>query len=184
MGEAERFPIDTSQLMPRWFLVVWDAVTVFIAGIGTVGLALQLNPASLVFLAFGIFMIGVAHAMAQGLQDAGRNYAELSGGSLDICMYRPFKPTTVEFPYSSVERVDPHVSHRFPQGLFGLWPFYPRSEHVDVQLRRAQFLTPTWGSGILLWGKVLHLPIGEAERFAAALRERIAETAMSEPDGP
>ena len=184
MGEAQRFPLDTSQLIPRWFLALWDAVMVLIAAIGTVGLALQLNPASLLFLAFGIFMISVMHAMARGFHEASRNFAELSGDSLRIRINRPFKPVTVEFPYPSVERVDQHVRHRFPQGVFGFWPFNPWGEHVDVGLRRARFLTPVWGSGILPWGKVLHLQVVEPERFAAALRERIAGTVVSEADGP
>ncbi len=182
MGEPQRFPLDTSQMIPRWMMAVWDAVIVLIVGIGTVGLALQLNPASLLFLALGIVMISFMHAMARGFREASRNFCELSEDSLRIHINRRIKPVTVEFSYSSVERIDQHVRHRFPQGLFGFWPFSPWSEHVDVGLRRARFLTPVWG-GISPWVKVLHLQIVDAERFAAVLRERISGTAVPDTDG-
>lgn len=183
MSEAQRFALDTSRLFPKWFLVVWDIGVVLIAGVGTVGLALQLNPASLLFLAVGIVMIGFMHVMARGFQNPDGNFAQLTDDLLEVRFYRLFKPLTVEIPYSTVERVEQHGRHPYWQGFLGFWPFYPWREHIDLKLRRRRFLTLVWG-GALPWVQTIHLQVMEPERFAAALRGRIERDGVSEPNSP
>ncbi len=183
MDEAQRFPLDTSRLIPKWFLVMWHIFVLLIAGVGTVGLALQLDPASLLFLAAGIVMMGFMHAMARGFQNPGRNFAQLTDDLLEVRFYGLFKPLTVEIPYSAVGRVEQHGRHPYWQGFLGFWPFYPWREHVDLKLRRRRFLALVWG-GALPWVKTVHLQVMEPERFAAELRERLAAASVSEPNGP
>ncbi|MEE8347283.1 MAG: hypothetical protein V3S20_08055 [Dehalococcoidia bacterium] len=183
MDEAQRFLLDTSRLIPKWFLVMWHIFVLLIAGVGTIGLALQLNPAALLFVALGILMIGFMHATARGFQNPDRNFAQLTDDLLEVRFYRLFKPLTVEIPYSAVERIEQRGRHPFPQELFGFWPFYPWREHVDLKLRQRRFLTLVWG-GAFPWVKTVHLQVMEPERFAAALRERIEHSGVSEPDGP
>ena len=183
MDEAQRFTLDTSRLIPKWFLVMWHIGVLLIAATGTIGLALQLNPASLLFLAAGILMIGFVHVMARGFQNPNWNYVELTDDSLEVRFYSLFKPLTVQIPYSAMERVEQHSRHPFPQGLFGFWPFYPWREHIDLKLRRRRFLTLVWG-GALPWVKTVHLQVMEPERFAAELRERLGPSGVSEPHNP
>ncbi len=182
MGETQRFTLDTSRLIPKWFLVLWDVVVVLIAVVGTVGLALQLNPASLLFLAAGIVMMGFMHVMARGFQNP-RNFAQLTDDLLEVRFRRLFKPLTVVFPYSAMVRVEQHGRHPYWQGFLGFWPFFPWREHIDLKLRRRRFLTPVWG-GALPWVRTVHLQVTEPERFAAELRERLAAASVSEPDSP
>ncbi len=183
MGEAQRFTLDTARIIPKWGLVVWDVSVVLIAVVNTVVLALQLNPASLLFPAFGIVMIGFLHVMARGFQNPDWNFVELADNSLRVSISVMFRPLSVEFPYWTVERVEQHQRHRFWQGLLGYWPYYPTRDHVDVRLQRSRFILVGWGRA-LPWVKTVHLQVMETERFAAELRERLASASASEPGGP
>ncbi len=182
MGEAQRFPLDTSRALPKGMPVIWYAFIVVIAGAGTIVLALQMNPAALLFPAFGILMIGFMHVVGKGFEKAEWNFAELADDSLRVCISGVFKPYTVEFAYRTIGRVEQHDRHRYWQGLpRGSWPYYAWGEHVDVGLRCSRFLVVGWGQAFP-WVSVLHLQTAEPNRFAAALRERISGTAASDAD--
>ncbi len=179
MGEAQRFTLDTSLLIPRWVIVIWYITILLITVVNTVVLALQLNPASLLFPAFGIVMIGFVHLMARGIRNPDWNFVELTNDLLQVSISLLYKPFMVEFSYRAVSKVELHRRHRFWQGLIGFWPYYPSRDHVDVRLRRSRFIFVGWGRA-LPWVKTVHLQVMESERFVAELRERLAAVGVSE----
>jgi hypothetical protein len=182
MNEARRYALDMSRLIPRWVVVVWDLLIVLIMTVNTVVLALQLNPASLLFPALGIVMIGIGHFMVRGLRNPDWNFVELTKDSLQVSISLLVKPFMVEFSYGALVKVELHGRHRLWQGLLWFWPYYPTRDHVDVRLRRSQFIFVGWGR--FLWVKTVHLQVMEPERFAAALRERLAGRGLPETHGP
>ncbi len=181
VDEAQRFTLDMSRLIPKRVVVVMDIIILLISVVNTVVLALQLNPASLLFPAFGIVMIGFVHFMARGIRNPDWNFVGLTKDSLQVSISLLFKPFMVEFSYRAVAKVELHRRHRFWQGRLGFWPYYPTRDHVDVRLRRSRFIMVGWGQ-TFPWVKTVHLQVMEPERFAAALRERI-ERGVPEPHG-
>ncbi len=183
MGEAQRFTLDMGRLIPRWVVVVWDIFVLLIVVVNTVVLALQLNPASLLFPVFGIVMIGFGHLMARGIRNLDWNFVELTKDSLQVSISLMYRPFMVEFSYRAVAKVEMHRRHRFWQGIIGSWPYYPTRDHVDVRLRRSRFILVGWGRA-LPWVKTVHLQVMEPERFAAELRQRIADSGVSQAHTP
>jgi len=167
--DIERFPLDTSRIIPKWFLVLWDILILGIAALGTIGLAIQKNPASVAFVAIGAVMIGGLHLQARGFANPQWNYVEVATDRLRVKIYGH---RVAEVPCFQVDSVQENAQHRFPQGLFGFWPYYPNRTHIDILLRKPRFLPPTWGGFVsFLRVKVIHLDVIEPEQFVTALSE-------------
>lgn len=171
---AVRFLMETEPIYPRWFVWLWDVTTLAIAGIATVGLAIQLNPAAIIFVLFGGFMIWAVHNHNAGLRDPERNFVELGPTSFKVEFHVPIRPVRTNIPYADVGSVEVGRRH----GDFWLWPNLRRSKvpHVDVFLRRARLLPGVVGRTIP-WVRVLHLHVRESDRFASELKDRIAASA-------
>jgi hypothetical protein len=153
-------------MFPRWFLVVWDvfALVVVAAGIAQ----LRLDPAVIAFLAVGGGFMASIRFVLWFLSDPRRNFVELKSESLRIRIGDPLMGTSVEIPYSRLQKVDENAVHTF--WPFWVWPHRPLRAHIDLVLRRRQAI-----SGFPLgWLRVIHLDVADRQRFAAELRDALA----------
>ena len=174
---SERFPLSTSGIIPRWFVLLWDSIVILTVGVGAIGLAVQLHPGSVLLAVIGALMIGFVHREVRGLANPDRNFVQLESDHLYV---EVFGPISAKVPYVVIERVDENAGHSrwWPLGYWPYSPFGRPENHVHVRLRRARFLNFGWGRP-WPWVRVIHLDVINPERFAAVLRERVAGSAAS-----
>ena len=153
-------------MIPRWFLVVWDLGVLFTVGVAIA--QLWLHPAVIAFLAAGGGLMASIRFVLWFLSNPRRNSVELKSESLRIRIGDPLIASSVEIPYSRLERVDENAVHTF--WPFWVWPHRPLRAHIDLVLRRGQAI-PGFRFG---WFRVIHLDVADRQRFAAELREAVA----------
>jgi hypothetical protein len=171
----EQFALDTHRIIARWFIFVWDAGLVLVAGVGTVGLAIEGNPFSALFLALCAAMAGFMHWMAWGFGRSDKNYVLLKPDGFEVRVFVPFRSRRKALPYSWVRDIVIERNHS-GRWLFGYWPYTPMQpfdEHVDVLLDKARWLSGGWGRPSP-WARVIHLDVAEPDALAQSLRDRVS----------
>jgi len=168
---VETFRFNTAGLA-RWSLYVPVGVIALICGLGTVGLALQLNPVSLIFLAAGGAGVKSAYIYFRGCSDPERNFVVLLDDRFKVRVYKPLESGFTEILYALVERIEEHVVHSDFHALWWIPQFSrPDRPHTDIHLKRWHL--SVFGSGLTMV-KVLHLDVVDADRFVYELRTRMA----------
>jgi len=162
--EPERFSFSARGMIPRWFLVLWDCLTLLIVGVAIA--QLRLHPAIIVFLVYGGVFIATTRAILWMLSNPKWNFIELKIDSLLIVWGHPplWRGWHTAIPYSNVEGIRENAMHSY--WPVWVWPHKPVPSHIDVGLRRA-VTVPGWRLG---WFNVLHLDVSDPLRFVAELR--------------
>ncbi len=174
--ETERFPLHTSRIIPKWFLFLWDAAVLLI--VGAISLAAWPHPAAVVIVVMGVLAIGFMHILFRGYAIPDKNFVELERDHFRVSVYAPRNPLSQEISYALVERVDENAQYSL-WWPFGFWPYSPRGNpnHVLIRLRHVKVLSLAWGR-LSPWVRVIHLDIMDRQRFADALRERVARSTL------
>jgi hypothetical protein len=159
--EPRRFSFNARGMIPRWFLVVWDLVTLLIVGVAIAGL--RLHPAAIGFLALGRVFMGTTRLIVWTLSNGRRNLVELGGDSLGIQMGHPLLAVRAQIPFSNIERIQENAVHTF--WPVWVWPYRPLAPHVDLRLRRRLAIP-----GVAWRFNVFPFDVADPVGFAAELR--------------
>lgn len=176
---SERFGLDTSRIVPRSFVLFFDSAVVLLTSFGVISLALQRQPAAILFVIIGVLMISGIHLTVRAFANPDKNFVQLENDHFRVEVSQLFRPIAADILYTAVERVEDNAGH-LGWWPFGYWPYSAitqPSDHVHVSLRQAKLLGFAWGR-MWPWVRVIHLDVIKPEGFVAALNARVAGASL------